>query len=115
MPEDRALGNGIIRTVYFPDGSPLERVQGYLDASGRFMKHGVWETWYPDGKREVYGHFEHGDHHGQRYEWKEDGKLIRIEAFNHNDLTEFQSEHLELHPEYENARRLTGEPKSSAR
>ncbi len=45
-------------------------------------------------------------HHGQRFEWDRDGKLITIKIFNHNELVEYESEGLEARPEYAEAQRL---------
>jgi len=61
---------------------------------------------YGNGKRRSYGHFRNGKHHGRRFEWDSDGKLIVIEAFTNGTLTEYVSEHLDSHPDYKAAREL---------
>jgi hypothetical protein len=105
IPEERVEGDHRVLTVYYPDGHPMERVQGYRDSSGRFVRHGIWETWHANGKRSCYGHLEQGEHHGPRFEWDQDGKLMCVETFNHGELVGYESEHLASRPDYEEALR----------
>jgi hypothetical protein len=117
MPVVQTNDSEIIRTVFFPNGQPMDRIHGHLDSSGDFIRHGVWERWWPDGILSLYGHFDEDDHHGRRFEWDRDGKLIVIRAFNRGQLSEYVSDNLEQHPEYEVAqqkharyRRIRAEP-----
>jgi hypothetical protein len=57
MPQEEVKGSVIIRTVFYPNGQPMDRVQGYRGADGQFVRNGFWESWYPGGKRSDYGHF----------------------------------------------------------
>ncbi len=108
MPEEHVEGDHRVLTMYYPDGRPLERAQGFRDSSGQFVRHGIWEAWYPNGKRECYANLDHGIHHGRRFDWDSDGKLIAIKKFNHNELIEYESQSLVAHPEYAEALRLSG-------
>lgn len=111
MPRVQVEGDSAVLTLYYPDGGLMERFQGRLDSKGEFINDGVWETWRVDGKRQLYGHFQNGEHHGRRFEWDSEGKLIVIEAFDHGSLSEYEGENLERHPDYEVARKLAGEPR----
>jgi len=106
MPLVETNGTEVTRTVFFPNGQTMDRIQGYLDPSGRFIRHGVWEQWWPDGTRSLYGHFDKGDHHGRRFAWDRDGRLIVIEAFNRGQLSEYESKNLEQHPDYKVAQQV---------
>jgi hypothetical protein len=106
MPEEHVEGDHLVLTVFYPDGHPMERVRGYRDSSSQFVRHGTWETWHLSGKRECYGHFGSGTHHGQRFNWDSDGKLASIERFNHNELIDYESQNLETRPEYAEAQGL---------
>ena len=109
MPLDRIEGDRVVRTVFYPDGSPMERVRGVLDSDGHLVRHGTWERWHADGRREVYGHLDKGEYHGRRFSWDQDGKLIAIESFSHGESAEFAWERLEHHPDFETARQLAGQ------
>lgn len=106
MPRIETNGTEVTRTVFFPNGQSMDRIHGYVDSTGKFVRHGVWEQWRQDGKRSRYGHFEQGYHHGRRFEWDRDGKLIVIEAFNRGQLSEYKSDNLEQHPDFEAAQLL---------
>jgi hypothetical protein len=106
MPLVETNGSQVTRTMFFPNGQAMDRIHGYLDPLGHFIRHGVWERWWPDGTRLLYGHFEDGEHHGRRFEWDRDGKLIVIEAFNRGQLSEYVSDNLEQHPDYKIAQQL---------
>ena len=110
MPKIETAGTKSVHTMFYPSGQPMDRAEGYVAADGKFVRHGVWESWYANGKRRSYGHFENGKHHGRRFEWDFDGKLIVIERFTHDTLTEYKSENLESHPEYKTALELTTNP-----
>lgn len=84
----------------------MDRIHGYVDPSGKFIRHGVWERWWPDGTRSIYGHFYEDYHHGRQFEWNRSGNLIAIEAFDQGQLSEFESDNLEKHPDYEVAQQL---------
>ena len=64
IPEEHAEGDHLVLTLSYPNGKPMERVQGYRDGRGQFVRHGTWEIWHLGGKRECYGHFDHGMLHG---------------------------------------------------
>jgi hypothetical protein len=106
MPRVETNGTEVARTVFFPNGQSMDRIHGYVDSTGKFVRHGVWERWWPDGTRSLYGHFEQNNHHGRRFEWDRDGKLIVIEAFNRGQLSEYESDNLEQHQDYEVAQQL---------
>ena len=106
MPLVETNGTEVVCTVFFPNGQPMDRIHGYMDKSGKFIRHGVWEMWTQSGARELYGHFEKGDHHGQRFEWSRDGKLSSIHTFNHGQLSEYQYQNLENHPDFKTAQQL---------
>jgi hypothetical protein len=106
MPLIETNGAELAQTVFFPNGQPMDRVCGYVDKSGNFVRHGIWECWAADGTRILYGHFENGEHHGRRFEWDRHGKLCSIIAYNHGELIEFQHENLENHPDFKTAQEL---------
>lgn len=106
MPLVETNGAEVVHTVFFPYGQPMDRIRGYLDKSRKFIRHGIWERWAADGTRLLYGHFENGEHHGRRFEWDHDGKLSSISAFNHGELSEFQYQNLEHHPDFKAAQQL---------
>jgi len=106
IPKVETNGTQIVRTVFFPNGQAMDRIQGYADPSGRFIRQGVWECWEPGGTRTLYGHFEEDEHHGRRFEWDCDGKLIAIAAYDRGELCEYESENLEHHPDFGAAQRL---------
>ncbi|HEY3320638.1 MAG TPA: hypothetical protein VGP72_09250 [Planctomycetota bacterium] len=114
-PLVEANGSEVVNTVFFPNAQAMERVRGFLSPSGEFIRHGVWERWWPDGTRESYGHFENGEHHGRRFEWNRDGKLIVIEAFDRGQLSEYACENLEQHSDYRVAQELVAEDRRKAR
>lgn len=107
MPLVEASGTNVVRTVFFPNGQPMDRIRGYVDKSGKFIRHGVCECWAEDGTRLFYGHFENDEYHGRRFEWNYDGKLSSIAAFSHGELSEYVSENLEEHPDFNAAQQLT--------
>ena len=106
MPLVETNGTEVIHTVFFPNGQPMDRIHGYVDKHGKFIRHGVWERWAADGTRVLYGHFENGEHHGRRFEWDRDGKLSSISAYNHGELSEYQYQNLENHPDFKAAQQL---------
>jgi antitoxin component YwqK of YwqJK toxin-antitoxin module len=106
MPWMETNGTDVVRTIYFPNGQPMDRIHGYMDDFGDFIKHGSWETWTKSGTRELYGHFENDVLDGARFEWNHAGKLSSISVYNHGDLIEYHRENLESHPEFKTAQRL---------
>jgi hypothetical protein len=115
IPEERVESARVVITVRYPDGRLMERVEGYRDPGGQFVRHGLFETWHANGKRQCYGHCDRGTHHDRRFEWNDEGKLITIEVFDHNELADYESEDLEKHPDYEEARRVAeGRPDACA-
>jgi hypothetical protein len=109
MPEERADGDHTVLTVFFPDGRPMERVRGSRDSVGRFVRHGIWETWYASGKRRIYGHIEHGQFHGPSFEWAEDGSLTCIQSFKYGQLDGYETANLVSRPEYAEAQRIAAD------
>jgi hypothetical protein len=109
MPAELAEGDRRIRTVFYPEGSPMKRVRGYRKSSSEFVRDGVWETWHANGKRACYGKMSQGEHHGRRFEWDENGTLMYVESFNHGELVEYESKDLAERPEYEEAKRLAAD------
>jgi len=103
MPLIETNESQVIRTMFFPNGNPMEQIHGYDDDSGKFIRHGIWQRWRPDGTKSIYGHFENGDHHGKRFEWDQNGKLIVIEAFDRGKLSECEMDNLQQHPDHEAA------------
>jgi hypothetical protein len=110
IPRVEKRGGRVIRTYYYPDGKPMERYEGYLNDSGSFVKDGAWERWYPNGRKELYGHLRDGEHHGRRFDWNDDGTLAVIEAYNHGNTSEFESQNLERHPDFAKAKELAARP-----
>lgn len=80
----------------------MERFEGYQHG-GRVIPHGKWESWHADGKRAVYGHLQDGRPDGRRFEWDRDGKLIAIECFRNNELTEYEGSNLSNHLGFRNS------------
>jgi hypothetical protein len=107
MPKYESVGNRTVKTLYFPNGRPLERFEGVLTDEGDFVADGIWEMWYPNGQRRVYGHFREGRHDGRRFEWDRDGRLIAIAGYRDNELTEYVAESLDRHPDFTKAMELT--------
>jgi hypothetical protein len=106
MPEERSEGDRLVRTVFYPKGSPMKRVRGFRESNDEFVRDGVWETWHANGRRACYGHMEQGEHHGRRFEWEENGTLRCVESFNRGKLAEYESNDLGNRPEYEEAKHL---------
>jgi hypothetical protein len=53
LSRDEGQGPVITRTFFYPDGSPLLRVQGFFDPNGRLVRHGTFEAWHPSSKKEL--------------------------------------------------------------
>jgi hypothetical protein len=105
MPKFETNGAVVIQTVFFPNGQPMDRQEtSVLD--GRLVKHGVWEMWYSDGKRQLHGYFRNGKLDGRRFEWDRSGVLTAIEGFEAGKLTEYESTNLTNHPDYAVAQKL---------
>jgi hypothetical protein len=111
LPQVQVIGEKVIWTYCYPDGGIMERFEGKYNSRNEFVRHGIWETWSIRGRRETYGHFENGQHHGRRFEWDDGGNLIDIETFSHEKPSEYESENLTRHPEYGVARKLFEEPR----
>lgn len=105
MPKLETNGSVVAQTVFFPSGQPLDRFESNI-SEGRLIKHGVWEAWYPDGKRELYGHYKNGQLEGRRFQWDREGTLTAIEGFKAGELTEYESTNLTNHPDYSLAQKL---------
>ena len=115
MPLVETNGSQVIRTVFYPNGEAMDRIHGFANAHGDFIRHGVWEQWRSDGTRTAYGYFENGERHGRTFVWDQDGKLIRIEGFNRGQLCEYEHDDLEQHPDYEIAQELLAPDRSKPR
>lgn len=107
MPLIEKDGDRVRYTVFNPNGQPLDRFQAYLDDQGNVIKDGIWESWHPNGRRQVYGHYKDGIVHGRRFAWDRGGNLQSIEGFRDGELVEYQSENLVDHPDYETAQELS--------
>ena len=107
MPLVETNGTDVVSTMFFPNGQPMDRIHGYVDKHGKFIRHGVWERWAKDGTRVLHGHFENGERHGRRFEWDYDGKLSSINVYNHGELIEYASKNLEDHPDFKAAQQLS--------
>lgn len=105
MPKLETNGTVVIQTVFFPNGQPMDRQETSV-FDGRFVKHGVWEMWYSDGKRQLHGHFRNGELDGRRFEWNRSGELTAIEGFKAGELTDYESTNLSNHPDYAVAQKL---------
>lgn len=97
------------RAVFYANGQMMDRQEGYTDASGAFVRHGVWEHWWLDGRRSLYGHFENDQHHGRRFEWDDQGRLTSMSSYEHGESTAMASSNFDQQPDYEMAVRLGGE------
>lgn len=110
LPEFESVGNITRKTLYYPSGRLMERFEGYRNTVGEFIPDGKWESWHADGKRAVYGHLQDGRPDGRRFEWDRDGKLIAIECFRNNELTEYEGSNLSNHRDFEIATKLSQSP-----
>jgi hypothetical protein len=110
MPEERPEGDHSVLTLFFPVGRPMERVHGYRQATGQFVRDGPWESWHANGKRRSYRHLDHGQLHEPSFKWDDDGKLTCIQSFNHDELVGYESTNLASRPEYAEAQRIAAEP-----
>jgi hypothetical protein len=109
MPKLETNGEVVIQTVFFPNGQPMDRQETSV-LHGRLIKHGIWEMWYPDGKRQLHGYFRNGELNGRRFEWNRSGDLTAIERFKAGELTEYESTNLTNHPDYAVAQKLSASP-----
>jgi hypothetical protein len=110
IPKLETNGTVVIQTVFFPNGQPMDRQETSV-FDGRFVKNGVWEMWYSDGKRKLHGHFRNGELDGRRFEWNRSGELTVIEGFKAGELTEYESTNLTNHPDYAVAQKLNASSK----
>jgi hypothetical protein len=97
-PSEHKVGDRVIRTYCFPDGQPLERVEGYLEANGKFVRDGMRERWLASGKRGFRESHRRGQKHGRKLEWDEDGKLRSISTYVDDQLVSYQRENLDILP-----------------
>lgn len=79
MPVHDVEGRIMTISVFFPDGRPLQRVQGYQGGSGEFIRH------------------------GPEYGWDRDGELTLIRRYTEGVLSDYHYDDFASHPEYEAA------------
>ena len=107
MPLVETNGDKVAMTFFYPDGTRLARCEGYFDGTGNFVRHGIVEQWYPDGKIQLYDHYKAGVIDGRRFQWDRDGNLSSIEGFRSGELVEYESDHLERHPDHPMAQKIS--------
>jgi hypothetical protein len=101
MPLIETNQSQVIKTVFFPNGQPLDSIQGYINSSGKFIKHGVHKLWQQNGSIRLYENYENGQRHGYKFAWDGEGKLITINSghiYTHEDL--------ERYPEFKTAQEI---------
>jgi hypothetical protein len=106
MPLIEQKSGHVVHTVFFPNGKPMDRFEAYLDEDGDLVKDGLWERWYANGKRQLHGHYKDGRFDGRRFQWDNNGELSTIEYFRNGNLTEYEGENLEEHPDFGIAQQL---------
>ncbi len=65
----------------FPDGTVKSRTEGYRDAEGRLVPHGVTTVWHQNGNKKLEQSFAHGKSHGPRKLWYLDGRIRNEENY----------------------------------
>jgi hypothetical protein len=106
ITEIRGSGDRSVRTVFYPDGKPMVRIEGYVSGDGAFVRHGVIETRWSNGQRFGYGRVVQGLIDGPLFIWDDDGTLMSIGSFSRGELIGIEKERLEDHPDYGTAQRL---------
>lgn len=74
-PDAPPLGPIIVREENYDSGSVAKRVEGYLDADGNLVRHGLMTTWYEDGVKKSEIAYAHGKLHGMRTTWYPTGQM----------------------------------------
>lgn len=69
-----------------PKGSLVMRYEYYLNADGKEIKHGLYELWHSNGKKETEIQWERGKKHGAYISWRDDGTVSSIGEYNQNEL-----------------------------
>jgi antitoxin component YwqK of YwqJK toxin-antitoxin module len=55
-----------------------QRYQYYLGEDGKHVRHGIFESWHPNGKKDNESNWEHGRFHGKLTVWRNDGSLSQM-------------------------------------
>lgn len=64
-----------VREEEYESGAVAKREEGYIDASGNFVRHGLASTWYEDGAKKSEIGYAHGKQHGPRITWYPTGQM----------------------------------------
>lgn len=106
MPEITTKGGVTRYTVFYHDGQPWDMFEGYVDATGGIVRHGIAICWYKNGKKKLYASFKHGMLDGLRFQWEKDGTISCIEKFHNNELVDYARKNISDHPAYKIAKEL---------
>jgi len=99
----------VTHTVFYPTGDPLDRFEARVRPDGSLVRHGVHETWHPDGSRSLYDHYRDGQLDGLRFDWSLDGTLLAIARFRCGELVDHESQGLQRHPAHKLAAQLAAQ------
>ncbi len=61
-----------------------QRCHYYLREDGKHIRHGLFESWHPNGKKDNETHFEHGRSHGKATIWRSDGSMRHTGEYKKN-------------------------------
>jgi hypothetical protein len=61
---------------YYPSTAPRTLLQGYRDASGNFVHHGIEAVFYENGRLMKFTDYDKGVKHGAEITWDSNGKTL---------------------------------------
>lgn len=64
----------IVEEQKFENGNLKSRFEGYRDADGNLVRHGLSAVWYENGDKRSEQRFLHGEPHGPRDTWRTGGR-----------------------------------------
>ena len=70
------------------DGKPgkgNKQCEQFKDSTGKFVNHGRYEEWYPNGQRSIEGEYLSGSKHGKWTEWDELGRKTSEKWFENGE------------------------------
>ncbi len=67
--------------IFHPDGAKHERFLAYLDAAGTPVRHGEYESWHPNGKRNARGEYVHGRRERRWRTWQSNGEKAAVGSY----------------------------------
>ena len=74
-PDRPAPGPIEVREKEYESGMVSLREEGYVDADGNFVRHGLVTTWFEDGAKKSEIQYAHGKQHGARLSWYPTGQM----------------------------------------